>query len=259
MKLLKLTQRNYFSVRANHEYMSVSQFKNFCSCEAAALAEVNGKYEREKTTALLVGSYVDAYFENTLDRFKEENPEVFHSKTGELKADYKKANEIIKRIEQDKLFMAYLSGKKQVIMTGEICGVPVKIKVDSLHEDKIVDLKIMKDFENVYDAVNGSVAWFNGWGYDLQGAVYQEIVRQNTGLQLPFYLAAATKEKTTDIDIVHIVQKDLDFALERFKQDVERFDAIKKGIVAAYRCEKCEYCKRTKVLTEPTESDEFYF
>lgn len=255
---MKLTQRNYFSKKANLEYMSVSQFKSFQKCEAAALAEVKGKYEREKTTALLVGSYVDSYFEGTLANFIRENPEIF-KKDGTLRAEYQQAEIIIQRILQDKLFTEYLSGKKQVIMTGEICGVPVKIKVDSLHEDKIVDLKVMKDFENVYDAVNGSVAWFNGWGYDLQGAVYQEIVRQNTGLQLPFYLAAATKEKTTDIDIVHIVQKDLDFALERFKQDVERFDAIKKGIVAAYRCEKCEYCKKTKVLEEPTESDEFYF
>lgn len=255
---MKLTQRNYHSKKANQFYLSVSQFKAFNRCEAAALAEVNGKYEREKTTALLVGSYIDSYFEGTLANFIRENPEIF-KKDGTLKAEYQQAEIIIQRILQDRLFTEYLSGKKQVIMTGEICGVPVKIKVDSLHEDKIVDLKVMKDFENVYDAVNGSVPWFNGWGYDLQGAVYQEVVRQNTGLQLPFYLAAATKEKTTDIDIVHIVQKDLDFALERFKQDVERFDAIKKGIVAAYRCEKCEYCKRTKVLEEPTESDEFYF
>jgi len=143
-------------------------------------------------------------------------------------------------------------------MTGEICGVPVKIKVDSLHPDKIVDLKIMRDFENVKDFDKGVLPWFEAWSYDLQGAVYQEIVRQNTGKTLPFYLAAATKEKTTDIDIVHVNQKSLDFAMERFKHNVEMFDAIKKGIIEPERCEKCEYCKSTKVLTEPTDSEEFY-
>ena len=144
-------------------------------------------------------------------------------------------------------------------MTGEIEGVKVKIKVDSLHKDKIVDLKVMRDFQPVYVPEIGRQPWFEGWGYDLQGAVYQEIVRQNTGEKLPFYLAAATKEKVTDIDIVEIEQEALDFALERFNRDVEYFDAIKKGAVEPIRCEKCDYCKQTKVLKVPTSSNEFYF
>ena len=206
---------------------------------------------------MLVGSYVDAYFEGKLDKFKAEYPEIF-KRDGTLKADYAQAEAIIERIEKDKLFSEYMSGKKQVIMTGEICGVPVKIKVDSLHPDKIVDLKIMRDFENIYDTEKGSLPFFEAWGYDLQGAVYQEIVRQNTGKTLPFYLAVATKEKVTDIEIVHINQKSLDFAFEKFKANVEMYDAIKKGIIPPERCGKCPYCKETKVLTEPIDSEEFY-
>lgn len=254
---MKLTKRNYFSKKANLEYMSVSQFKSFEKCQTSALAEIKGKYQREKSTALLVGSYVDSYFEGTLANFIKQNPEIF-KKDGTLKAEYVQAEAIIQRILSDKLFMQYLSGKKQVIMSGEINGVPVKIKIDSLLPDKIVDLKVMKDFEEVYDPEKGRLPWFEGWGYDLQGAVYQEIMRQNTGEKLPFYLAAATKEKVTDIDIVHISQEMLDIALERFKQSVEMYDAIKKGIIEPERCGKCEFCKITKTLTEPTESDEFY-
>lgn len=254
---MKLTQRNYFSRKASKEFMSVSQFKAFEKCPTSALAEINGKYKREETTALLVGSYVDSYFEGKLANFIRNNPEIF-KKDGTLKADYQQAEEIIKRILSDKLFTEYMSGKKQVIMTGEISGVPVKIKIDSLLPDKIVDLKVIKDFQEIRHPEKGFLPWFEYWGYDLQGAVYQEIVRQNTGEKLPFYLAAATKEKVTDIDIVHLDQKLLDFALERFKNDVETFDAMKKGIIELERCEKCEYCKKTKVLTEPTESEEFY-
>lgn len=254
---MKLTQRNYFSKKASLEYMSVSQFKHFEECQHSALAEIKGKYQREKTTALLVGSYVDAYFEGTLANFIKENPELF-KKDGTLKAEYIKADAIIQRILRDKLLTEYLSGEKQVIMTGEICGVPVKIKVDSLHPDKIVDLKVMADFENIYDAEKGSVPWFEGWEYDLQGAVYQEIVRQNTGKQLPFYLAAATKEKAIDIDLVRINQKSLDYAMERFKANVELYDAIKKGVIEPERCGSCAYCKETKVLTAPRDSEEFY-
>lgn len=254
---MKLTQRNYFSKKANLEFMSVSQFKNFEKCQASALAEIKGKYQREETTALLVGSYVDAYFEGTLANFIKKHPEIF-KKDGTLKAEYLQAESIIQRILKDRLFMNYLSGKKQVIMTGAINSVPVKIKIDSLHPDKIVDLKIMANFDSVYNAEIGRVPWFEAWGYDLQGAVYQEIVRQNTGEQLPFYLAAATKEKITDLDIVHIPQPMLDAQLEHFKRYVEMFDAIKKDIIPAERCQKCEYCKISKVLTEPTEADEFY-
>lgn len=256
---MKLTQRNYFSKKASREYMSVSQFKAFERCPNAALAEIKGKYQREKTPALLVGSYVDAYFDGTLANFIKANPEIF-KKDGTLKADYQQAEAIIQRILKDKLFMQYAaSGESQVIMTGSISGVPVKIMMDSYHPGKmIVDRKIMRDFEDVYDAEKGRLPWFEGWEYDLQGAVYQEIVRQNTGEKLPFYLAAATKEKVTDIDIVHINQTSLDFALDRFKRGVEMFDAIKQGVIPPERCEKCPYCKETKVLKEPTESGEFY-
>lgn len=254
---MKLTQRNYFSRKASKEFMSVSQFKAFEKCPASALAEINGKYKREETTALLVGSFVDAYFEGTLANFIKKHPEIY-KKDGTLKADYQQAEIIINRILKDRLFTEYMSGKKQVIMTGEINGVPVKIKIDSLLPDKIVDLKVIKDFQEIRHDEKGYLPFFEFWGYDLQGAVYQEIVRQNTGEILPFYLAAATKEKITDIDIVHLDQKLLDFALDRFKNDVETFDAIKKGIIEPERCEKCEYCKISKVLTEPTESDEFY-
>lgn len=255
---MKLTQRNYFSRKANMEFMSVSQFKSFQKCQAAALAEIKGKYKREKSTALLVGSFVDAYFEGKLEKFIKENPEIL-KRDGTLKSDFTQAEAIIKRIEQDKLFMKHLSGKKQVIMTGTIAGVPIKIKMDSFHPGKqIDDLKIVKDFEPIYDSERGMLPWFSYWDYDIQGAVYQEIVYQNTGERLPFFLDAATKEKTTGIDIVEIEQPELDFALERFKADVEMYDAIKKGVIDPERCEECKYCKSTKVLTEPKKSSEFY-
>ena len=76
--MMKLTNENYFSKEADMEYMSVSQFKAFEQCEAAALASVKGEWERTKTTALLVGSYVDAHFEGTLDVFKSAKSRNIH-------------------------------------------------------------------------------------------------------------------------------------------------------------------------------------
>ena len=248
--LKRLTHRNYFGKRAQMQYMGVSQFKAFEKCEHSALAEITGEYERPKTTALLVGSYIDAYFEGTLDAFKKENPEIF-KRSGELKTDYIQAEQIIKRIERDDFMMRYLNGKKQVIMTGVIANVPVKIKIDAYHPGKmIVDQKIMRDFAPKYVPEQGKLSWIEAWRYDLQGAVYQEIVRQNTGEKLPFYLAAATKETEPDIGVFEVPQNLLDFELERFTEQVPTYQLIKQGIIPAERCEKCDYCKKTKKLTK---------
>ena len=72
-----LTNDNYYSEAANREYMSVSQYNQFRKCEAAAMAQITGEWEFPKTTALLVGSYVDSWVEGTLDEFRNQNPEIF--------------------------------------------------------------------------------------------------------------------------------------------------------------------------------------
>lgn len=100
-----LTAENYYSKEANKEYMSVSQYKDFAgtygkmACEFSAVEKLEERWEQKKTTPLLVGSYVDSYFEGTLEEFKKENPEIFTQK-GELKANYKQAERIIARMER---------------------------------------------------------------------------------------------------------------------------------------------------------------
>ena len=113
---MNLTAENYYSEAANYEYMSVSQFKDFVGtygrrgCEAAAMAKLRGEYKEEESTAMLVGSYVDAYFEGTLDAFKRQHPNIF-KKDGGLKAEYLQAERIIERLERDELFMKYMREK----------------------------------------------------------------------------------------------------------------------------------------------------
>ena len=67
---MKLTKDNYFSKDAMQSYWSVSQFKEFCKCEACGLASAKGEYRRKETDSLLIGSYVDAYFSGELEDFK---------------------------------------------------------------------------------------------------------------------------------------------------------------------------------------------
>lgn len=243
-----LTKENYFSADADYEYMGTSQFKQFEKCSATAMAILRGEYIREVTVSMLIGSYVDAYFEGSLDKFKTEHPEIF-KRDGSLKSEFVHAEQIIERIERDAFFMKQLSGEKQVVMTGTISGVKVKIKVDSLLPDRIVDLKIMKDFSPIFVEGQGRLPWFEAWRYDLQGAIYQEIVRQNTGEKLPFYLAAATSEKTPNIDVFLIEDDLLEYELSQFKTNAPAYDAMKKGVLYPERCERCDYCKATKVLS----------
>ena len=108
--------------------MSVSQYKDFQKCEAMAMATLNGEWEKPKTTALLVGSYVDAWFEGTLDEFKAEHPEIF-KRDGTLKADFQQAEEIIAFVQKDPKFMEYMAGEKQIILTAELFGAKWKIKI----------------------------------------------------------------------------------------------------------------------------------
>ena len=255
---MHITEENYYSKEANKKYMSVSQYKNFVGtmgikgCEAMAMAEINKDWERERGTALMVGSYIDAHFMGSLPLFKAQNPEIF-TKQGGLKAEYRQAEEIINRIERDPYFMKFMSGEKQVIMTGEIGGVPWKIKIDSYIPDIcIVDLKVVKSIrDRFYVKKYGFTDFITNWGYEIQGAVYQEIVRQNTGKTLPFYIAAASKEKVTDIEIIQINDEALAGALEKVKEHIERVVKIKKGEIEPERCGICDYCKFTKVLSRP--------
>ncbi len=255
---MKLTADNYYSQFADFAYMSVSQYKNFAGsygrtgCEAAALARIRGEYVEEPSTAMLVGSYVDAWFEGTLDNFKDTHPELFTQK-GELKATYKKAEEMIARACRDKLFMNYMSGEKQVIMTGELFGAEWKIKMDSYIPGKaIVDLKCMASLTKMnYTQDAGYLDFVRYWGYDIQGAIYQEIVRQNTGKKLPFFIAGISKEDAIDIEVIGVNDLYLKEALRSVERNMPHILAVKNGAEEPHRCGTCAYCRETKVLTRP--------
>ena len=253
---MNLNNDNYFSPEAASEYWSVSQFKAFNKCEAAGLAEARGEYHREETDALLIGSYVDAYFSGPaeMDKFIAKNGDKMYSKRGGgLLAKFQQANTIIDRVEADPLMMDYLTGEKQVIMSAEMFGVPWKAKFDVYDETRIVDLKCVRDFEDVFDKGYGWRSWVEYWGYDIQGAIYQKIEQlvNHREEPLPFYIAAVTKERVPDIKVIQIPQHVLDAAYNMVEAKIERFDLIKIGDVEPVRCEKCDYCKSTKKLTAP--------
>ena len=276
MKTYKLTDATYQSIDANQRFFSASQVKQFYSCEARALAMIQGKWKPEETTSLLVGSYVDAWFSAKrhfdgpgeisgpeFDEFMEKNgKKITNSRTGELKSDFKLAQQMIERAEMDELFMEYLKGNKQVIMTAEIFGVPFKAKFDVLRDNyrvtdrRIVDLKTVRDFKPLYREGEGRMSFVEYWRYDLQLAIYQEIYYRNKGIRLPMYLACITKETPADIAVIHVPQEQLDLNMKLLEQDIERFHMVKAGILEPKRCEGCAYCRGTKRLSAPIDMAE---
>ncbi|MDD3253937.1 MAG: PD-(D/E)XK nuclease-like domain-containing protein [Lachnospiraceae bacterium] len=232
---MTLSEENYYGEEANRMFFSVSQYKDFAKCEAMALAKIRGEYKRPMTRALLVGSFVDSYFEGTLPQFMQENPELFTRKN-ELKSEFRKANEIIGRVSSDPMFMRFMSGEKQKIMTFEMFGVLWKMKMDSFLDGTcITDLKIVANFRTL-----------PLWRYDLQGAVYQKGVELVTGETLPFYLAVATKERVTDLDIFQIPQSTLDMALREIEERIGHYAEVKHGFAPPKYCGECDYCKSIK-------------
>lgn len=256
---MKLTAANYYSEKANQEYFSVSQFKAFQKCEASAMAELKGEYTPERGRALLLGSFVDEMLTGTRKsqvQFIEENRGELLKKNGDYYADVAQAVETIERIKAQPKMMHYLNGKHQAIMTGEIEGVPFKIKMDNFDPNEyIADLKYMASLRSP----NLFTPMISYWGYDIQAAVYQEIVFQNIGKRLPFFFVVGTKESPAHLALGKINQYNMDSALEVVKNNIVHYQEIKAGEFPAMRCEDygCNYCTSTKIITEPIDTDLF--
>lgn len=240
-----LTNDNYYTREANQEYWSVSQYKDFQKCEAMAMATIRGEWKRPATTALLVGSYIDSWFEGTLNEFIQQHPEMF-KKDGSLKADFAQAEQLITFAQKDPVFMEYMAGEKQCILTAKLFGAKWKIKIDSYHPDKIVDLKVMRSMERIMGK-----SFVEHWGYDLQMAIYSAV----EGHSLPTYLAVLTKQDPPDKEIIDIPKWRRDEILEDVGRNMPHLLAVKAGEIPPKRCGVCEYCRATKMLTAPIDFD----
>lgn len=259
MPRFRLTKNTYYTDEANDRYWSASFVKGMLDCPARTLAELRGEYERPESDALMVGSYVDAYFTGAkeFDNFVSEHPQIYNSRTGELKSGFRQADAMIRRATNEDGFMYYLRGWKQRIFTGEIGGIPFKCKLDFITKDRIVDLKTVKDFEPQYKEGQGKVDFATAWNWPLQMAIYQELVRQNIGEKLPTYLACITKQDPPDLAVIGISQEVLDAELAVLKAKLPLLEAMRLGAVEAPRCNHCAYCRESRTINRPMSLSEF--
>ena len=110
----------------------------------------------------------------------------------------------------------------------------------------------MKSIYETWWRDGGKWDFIHYWRYDLQGAIYQELVYQETGRRLPFYIAAVSKEAPPDIGVYQVPQDELDAALEQMPAEwLDRIAAIKAHEETPERCNRCDWCRGTKVITRP--------
>jgi len=252
----QLNRQNYHSNEANQYYMSVSQFKSAVKCEASFVAELKGEFIRPSSTALIVGSYTHAAFESdqAFTQFCEKHHDSIFKSRGGKYADFEQAESMIETLKNDRFAMFALEGEKEVIFTGELFGVPWKIKVDSIHHDRksFSDLKTTQSLYKRYwsEKYNKYVSFVEAYDYVLQMAIYREIIYQNTGQYYDPYLVAVTKETPPDKEILEFEIPDFDFEFEYVKTMLPSIIEAKSSRKEPVRCGKCEYCRMTKQLTK---------
>lgn len=264
--MISLSDDNYYTVEADKEYLSNSQIKRFQKCEYEAMKYLNGEMADTPTQAMLVGQYVDEALTGTkesFDKWCESHPEIFSSRgatKGLLKSDFQKAQQMVDIAKADEGFIKWLKGKHQVIMTGSLFGVPIKIKMDSYFPGKaIVDLKttesLSKSFWNA--DLKQHESFIEHFNYVQQMAIYQEIVYQNTGEKLPCILACISKETVPDHDLFFIDNEVMHECIygnefvEGLANTITRIQALKDGEAEPIKCGHCESCLKDKKVDKP--------
>lgn len=243
----KVTEENYFSEECNNHYTSSHTYINFHGtpvykgCEAKTIDRNENPVDR--TDNMIIGQYLDAYYEGKLEDFKANTPELFQ-KNGKMYAKFEKCEQMIKRCNDSEIFVKYMTGFKQSIYTGSFGGIDWKIKTDNLVVDKdnnilgIVDLKTCQDIHLKY----GTFTWIEAYGYDIQLAIYQEIIKEKIGKYVPCYIAAVDKKDTPETAIIYLPDDHLQKIRELMLSDLERFKKVISREVEPSKCEECDYC-----------------
>ena len=277
-----LNEQNYHSSEANLKWLDCSTYKNAVGtcgrkgCECRALAIAKGEYAQPMTEALLVGSYVDSYFDNSLSQFCLDNMENIFTKASIKKFEksgdsddlerlsaFKQADIMIQRAVREPLFMKYVEGETQKILTAEISGVPIRVKLDSFDGNRITDVKTAASITETYYAkdLGQRLNFAEYFGYIEQAYFYQTAVEQNYGKHLPFYLAVITKEKPNNephprVAVIQIPDKLIEDKGKEIQQRIGGVWGLLQGEYDPIPCGSCEWCADNLPLEKIISLDE---
>lgn len=264
-----LNNSNYYSNEQDWATQSKSWFWKFEQCEAEALAELKGVWRPpQNLTPLLVGNYLHSYFESPeahrrfIESHKKELYRYGNPEKG-IKQEFKKADEMIHTLENDPNFKRLYQGDKEVIVTGELFGVKWRGKIDCLNLDRhlFLDLKTVDDIHKKHwsEAEHQYVSFAEARGYDMQMAVYQELIKQTFGVECEPLIIAVSKQDVPDKGAFSVPDSLMAAQLDLIEADQPHIEAVKHGTEKPARCEHCEYCRSTKTLNDVIDIDEIPF
>lgn len=270
---MELTRENYYTPDVDWEYMSCSQYQAWNECEARELAKLQGRWADEEKEAFLVGNYFHTHFESqeAHEQFCNDHfDKIFKTKTVKGKggepdtvvptgkyAPYVQADKMIKVAESDELIQSLLAlpGENEMIMHGELFGVPWRIRLDKYVPDgrMIIDYKTVANIGELKwsDELHEKVTFIDAYGYMMRAAVYSEIEKQNAQSDKDpnFIIIAISKQDYPDKEVLMLNHRQrYDYELGKIKERLPMIQAIKEGRVKPKRCGYCDYCRATKKL-----------
>lgn len=256
----RLTRSNYYSNEEDWRTQSKSWFWRFEQCEAEALAALKQDWNPpQNLEPLLMGNDLHTYFESSeahqqwLDEHKQDVYKYGNPDKG-LKASFKQADRMIEALKNDKNFQLLYQGDKEVIVTGELFGVQWRGRIDCLNLEQglFFDLKTVDDIHKKHwDEQNREyVSFAQSRGYDMQMAVYQQLIKQTFGVECQPLIIAVSKQDIPDKGIFSVPQDLMDDQLQRIKDDQPHIQAVKEGREKPIACGHCAYCRSQKVLND---------
>lgn len=264
-----LTRDNYYTPEADWEYMSCSQYQGFLQCEAAQMAKLEGRWKGEDTEAFLVGNYFHSCMEGeeAHRQFCTEHFDDIYktkkTKTGGVEitgmyAAYQKADDMISACMKDPLIRRFyeMPGEVEAILTGELFGVPWRIRTDKCfpQSNMILDWKTTANIRELkYNPLTKERETFvEAHGYLMRAAVYSEIAKQvwKTDVDPMFLIAAVSKQDSPDLEILSLNHRQRwDMELEEIQKRIPHIMRVKTYQEQAKRCGECDYCRATRKLS----------
>lgn len=265
----QLTRDNYYSNEQDWLTQSKSWFWRFEKCEAEALAALKGEWNpSQNLEPLLVGNYLHTWFESKEshdDWLSEHADDIYKYGNPDkgVKAAYKQANRMITALEDDGNFQKLYQGQKEVIVTGTLFGVKWRGRIDCLNLDRgqFYDLKTVDDIHKKHwiENSNKPVAFAQERGYDMQMAVYRELIYQTYGVKCEPLIIAVSKQDQPDKGVFSIPDYLMENALDIIEYDQPHIEAVKAGKEEPTACGHCAYCRSRKLLEDVIPIDEIPF
>ena len=290
---MKLTAENYFSLEADREFMSCSQFKVWDICQLQAYHRyVLFTIKQEDKKCFDEGHFTHAYFESreAFRKLIHDNLETFTYEKGKgldkkrvFYANYKKAIKACQRVKKDEIFMWSIQGQSEKIYTGEFAGCNWKIKVDFVNDEgnpRFTDLKFMRSLSKrewleIYIDDYGiaqkfkegefwvkrkmDVKYYEFWDYWRRFSVYHKILSVATGKSYIPILSAISKEDPPDFEVKSFDDEfRINMELNYIESKMPEILDVKLGRAEPKHCGVCAICRKYKKLTRIEKAESIF-